>query len=98
LAAFFFAAGFFTAMNSPEALLRLVQAVTPPSLFFSCDRFLTAPLRALSATGYRHHHLPLRCRAVAAMINESRARRRFPHRAERFGGRGFESRFCGVGE
>ena len=28
LAAFFFAAGFFTAMNSPDVLLRLVQAVT----------------------------------------------------------------------
>jgi hypothetical protein len=51
LAAFFFAADFFTAMNSPDVLLRLVQAVTPPSLFFSCVRFLTAPLRALSPTG-----------------------------------------------
>jgi hypothetical protein len=51
LAAFFFPAGFFTAMNSPEVLLRFVHAVTPPSLFFSCDRFLTAPLRALSPTG-----------------------------------------------
>jgi hypothetical protein len=29
LAAVFFTAGFFTAMNSPEVLLRLVQAVTP---------------------------------------------------------------------
>jgi hypothetical protein len=28
LAAFFFAAGFFTAMNSPEVLLRFVHAVT----------------------------------------------------------------------
>jgi hypothetical protein len=31
LAAFFFAAGFLTAMNSPKLLLRLVHAVTPPS-------------------------------------------------------------------
>jgi hypothetical protein len=49
LAAFFFAAGFFTAMNSPDVLLRLVRH--PPSLFFNCVRFLTAPLRALSPTG-----------------------------------------------
>jgi hypothetical protein len=38
-------------MNSPDVLLRFVQAVTPPSLVFSCVRFLTAPLRALSPTG-----------------------------------------------
>lgn len=31
LAAFLPAAGFFSAMNSPEALLRLVHAVAPPS-------------------------------------------------------------------
>jgi hypothetical protein len=31
LAAVFLARGFFTAMNSPEGLLRLVQAVAPPS-------------------------------------------------------------------
>jgi len=31
-AAVFFLAGFLTAMNSPDVLLRLVQAVTPPSL------------------------------------------------------------------
>ena len=51
LAAFLPAAGFFTAMNSPEVLLRLVQAVAPPSLVFNCVRFFTAPLRALSPTG-----------------------------------------------
>jgi hypothetical protein len=44
-------AGFLTARNSPRFLLRLVQAVAPPSVVFSCERFLTAPLRALSPTG-----------------------------------------------
>jgi hypothetical protein len=38
LAAFFLAAGFFSAMNSPHVLLRFVQAVTPPSLVFSWER------------------------------------------------------------
>jgi hypothetical protein len=42
-AAVFFVAGFFTAMNSSDVLLRLVQAVTPPSFVFSWVRFLTAP-------------------------------------------------------
>jgi hypothetical protein len=32
LAAFFFAYGFFTPMNSPDVLPRFVQVVTPPSL------------------------------------------------------------------
>jgi hypothetical protein len=48
LAAVFLAAGFFTALNSPETLLRFVQAVAPRSVV--CDRFFTAPLRALSPT------------------------------------------------
>jgi hypothetical protein len=47
----FFVAGFFTAMNSPDVLLRLVHAVAPASVVFSCERFFTAPLRALSPTG-----------------------------------------------
>jgi hypothetical protein len=34
-AAFFFVAGFFTAMNSPLFLLRLVHAVAPPSFVLS---------------------------------------------------------------
>jgi hypothetical protein len=50
-AAFFFLAGFFTAMNSPDVLLRFVQALTPPSFVLSWLRFFTAPLRALSPTG-----------------------------------------------
>jgi hypothetical protein len=33
-------------VNSPDFRLRLVHAVVPPSLFFTCDRFFTAPLRA----------------------------------------------------
>ena len=51
VAALAFFAGFFTAVNSPYFRLRLVHAVVPPSLFFTCDRFFTAPLRALSPTG-----------------------------------------------
>jgi hypothetical protein len=51
LAAAFFLAGFLTAMNSPPFLLRLVQAVAPASFVFSCERFFTAPFRALSPTG-----------------------------------------------
>jgi hypothetical protein len=35
LAAFVFFAGFFTAMNSPLALLRLVHALAPVSLVFN---------------------------------------------------------------
>ncbi len=50
-AAFFLAVGFLTAMNSPDVLLRLVQALAPPSVVLRCDRFRTAPLRALSPTG-----------------------------------------------
>jgi hypothetical protein len=44
LAAFFFLAGFLTAMNSPPFLLRLVHAVAPPSLHLNCERALT-PIR-----------------------------------------------------
>jgi hypothetical protein len=47
----FFVAGFFIAMNWPDVLLRLVHAVAPASVVFSCERFFTAPLRALSPTG-----------------------------------------------
>jgi hypothetical protein len=50
LAAFFFE-GRLRAMNSPELLLRLVQALAPASVVFVCERFLTAPLRALSPVG-----------------------------------------------
>ena len=38
-------------MNSPELLLRLVQALAPASVVFVCERFFTAPLRALSPVG-----------------------------------------------
>jgi hypothetical protein len=46
-----FFVGFLTAMNSPEDVLRFVQAVAPPRLVFNCVRFFAAPLRALSPTG-----------------------------------------------
>lgn len=39
------------AINSSEVLLRLAQAVAPPSFDLSCVRFFTAPLRALSPLG-----------------------------------------------
>jgi hypothetical protein len=51
LAALVFLAGFFTAMNSPLFLFRFVQAVAPPSFVSTCERFFTAPFRALSPTG-----------------------------------------------
>lgn len=38
-------------MNSLLDLSRLVQVVAPPILVLVCDRFFTAPLRALSPTG-----------------------------------------------
>jgi hypothetical protein len=38
-------------MNSPEFLSRFVQALAPPKVLFVCDRFFTAPLRALSPAG-----------------------------------------------
>jgi len=51
----FFAAAFFpgrfTAMNSPEFLLRFVQPLAPLILVLTWLRFLTAPVRALSPTG-----------------------------------------------
>jgi hypothetical protein len=47
-AAFFFLPGRFKAINSPEFLLRLVHALVPPNVVLVCDRFFTAPLRALS--------------------------------------------------
>jgi hypothetical protein len=47
----FFFVAFFTAINSPFALLRLVYALAPASLAFTCVRFFTAPLRALSPVG-----------------------------------------------
>src|SRR5436190_12200999 len=50
-AAFFFAAGFLTAMNFPPFLLRFVHAVAPSSMVLSWVRFLTALLRALSPVG-----------------------------------------------
>ena len=43
--------GFFTAMNSPDVLLRLVQVVAPASYVLIWVRFFSAPLRALSPTG-----------------------------------------------
>jgi hypothetical protein len=68
-AAVFFPAGCFTAMNSPEFLLRLVQAVTPPRLVLSWVRFFTAPLRALSPVGL--------LTAVVRLPFSDNARRRF---------------------
>jgi hypothetical protein len=44
-----FFADFFTAMNSPPTLFRLVDVFVRG--FFNCVRFFTAPLRALSPTG-----------------------------------------------
>jgi hypothetical protein len=46
---FFSPQGFLIAMNSWDALLCSVQAVIPPSLFFSCVSFSTAPLRRIVA-------------------------------------------------
>ena len=42
-AAFLPFAGFLTAMYSPVVLLRLVQALAPPSVVLRWVRFLTAP-------------------------------------------------------
>jgi hypothetical protein len=42
LAAFFFAPGVLTAMNSPDVLFRFVQAVAPPSFVF--DSGMTAEM------------------------------------------------------
>jgi hypothetical protein len=50
-AAFLPFAGLLTPMNSPDVLSRLVKAEAPPNVVFVCERFLTAPLRALSPTG-----------------------------------------------
>jgi hypothetical protein len=58
LAAFFFA-GRLTAMNSPLPLLRFVQPDAPPMVVFVCERFFTAPLRALSPIGLLTAMLPL---------------------------------------
>jgi len=57
-AALDFWAGFLTAMNSPDLLLRLVQAVAPPSFVLTRDRYLTAPLRALSPDWLFYGHRP----------------------------------------
>ena len=65
-------------MNSPEALLRLVKAVTPPSLFFICDRFFTAPLRALSPTGLFTAIAISHYRRTARLILEPGSRARVP--------------------
>src|SRR3989442_12095696 len=67
-------------MNSPDDLLLLVQALTPASVVFSCERFFTAPLRALSPTGLFTAILvlPLHGRA-AAMIGKSQPRAKVPH-------------------
>jgi hypothetical protein len=46
-----FFALFFTAMNSPDVLSRLVHAGLPITVVLRCVRFFTAPLRALSPTG-----------------------------------------------
>jgi hypothetical protein len=45
-------AGFFTAKNSPDFLLRFVHAVAPPISVFTCVRFLTAPFLALRPPVY----------------------------------------------
>lgn len=88
-AAVFFLAGFFTAMNSPDFLFRLVQTLAPPSFVLTCERFLTAPLRALSPTGLlTASDLQLSAGDKDLYIN------RFP---ERIRHRQLESRFCCVG-
>src|SRR5689334_19679537 len=48
---FFFLPGRFSAMNSPEFLSRFAQALAPPIVALVCERFFTAPLRALSPVG-----------------------------------------------
>ena len=42
---------FFCAMNWPPSLFRFVKVFFPIVLVASCERFFTAPLRALSPTG-----------------------------------------------
>ena len=46
-----FFALFFTAINSPDVLSRLVHAGLPITFDLSCVRFFTTPLRALSPAG-----------------------------------------------
>ncbi|MDE5454029.1 hypothetical protein GWE18_14355 [Bradyrhizobium sp. CSA112] len=50
LAPLLFFACFFSAINSPDFLLRLVHAVSPANFVFTWDRFLTAPFLALRAS------------------------------------------------
>jgi hypothetical protein len=38
-------------MNSPDFLSRFAHALAPPMVDFVCERFFTAPLRALSPVG-----------------------------------------------
>jgi hypothetical protein len=38
-------------MNSPDVLLRFAQALAPLNVVFVCERFFTAPFRALSPLG-----------------------------------------------
>src|SRR6185295_2345687 len=59
-----FLAPFFTAMNSPDVLSRLVQAGLPITAVLRCVRFFTAPLRALSPTGLFFAIIPSRCMAA----------------------------------
>lgn len=58
LPAFLALPGFLTATNSPDDLSRLVQAEAPPIVVFVCERFFTAPLRALSPVGLLTAVLP----------------------------------------
>jgi hypothetical protein len=58
LAAIVFLAGFFTAMNSPPFLLRLVHAVAPPSFVFSASSPHPYADRLVDC----HFSLPDRCK------------------------------------
>lgn len=66
-AAVFFLAGFFTAMNSPDALLRLVHVLAPPSVVFSCERFFTAPLRVIADRFIDCHWVASLCSGTKAL-------------------------------
>jgi hypothetical protein len=59
-----FCALFFTAMNSPDVLSRLVHADLPMTAVLRCVRFFTAPLRALSPTGVFFAITVSRCSAA----------------------------------
>jgi hypothetical protein len=76
---FFFVAGFSTAMNSADILLRLVWEVIPPSFVFNWVRF-TAPFHALSPTGFHLTSTLRNAAPSAATIKESCTKVPWPDR------------------